>query len=252
LYEKRDFKELLTLKLDQFLNHPDTNIISYKSGKNSHNVTNLLEVLAREYTYGHASIYNTSLKEFVADEIYKTSASFLSVTSPTDSENLHNQEQITTTLDKERRLAGYLSYSPKGSNLKQELEQQLLGTQFEGVKIDWQDGQVTAGEEWEVEITNRLENAHVILLLINAEYLVSFISSRIEMTTALKRHNDKKARVIPIILGSCSWSDHAFIKKLQHLPRDGKAVNLLSVPRREEAFQKIILEIKKSIKELKI
>ncbi len=242
---------MLTLKSDYFWNHPDTKIIPYKSDESSCGLASLLEKLAREYTYGHASNYNTTFKQFVVDEIYKASTSSLSVLSPTDSDKLQNQEQVSMPPAKERRLAGYFSYSPKGKKLKQELEQQLLGTQFEGVKIDWQDGQVTAGQEWESEITNRLNNAHVILLLINAEYLVSFISSHIEMTTALERHTNKQARVIPIILGSCSWRDHAFYK-LQYLPRDGKALNLLSAPRREEIFQGIIVEIKELIKKLEI
>jgi len=249
LHAKRNFKELLTRESGHFWNHPDTKIIPYKSDESSYGLASLLEKLAREYTYGHASNYNTTFKQFVVDEIYKTSTSSLSVISPIDFENLQTQEQAAMTPGKGRRLAGYFSYSPKGRKLKQELEQQLLGTQFEGMKIDWQDGQVTAGEEWQAEITNRLNNAHIILLLINAEYLVSFISSRIEMETALERHSDKRARVIPIILGSCSWRDHAF-NKLQCLPRDGKAINLLSAPRREEAFQEIILEIKKSIREV--
>jgi hypothetical protein len=109
MHAKRNFKELLTRESGHFWNHPDTKIIPYKSDESSYGLASLLEKLAREYTYGHASNYNTTFKQFVVDEIYKTSTSSLSVISPAD---LHNQEQLATALDKGRNLAGYFSYSP--------------------------------------------------------------------------------------------------------------------------------------------
>jgi hypothetical protein len=162
-----------------------------------------------------------------------------------------DSSKLVSTTEQDETLDGYFSYSPSGKKFKKELEEQLLGTKFEGKKIHWQDGQIMAGLEWETEIVHRLNHSHVILLFVNAEYLASYTSNELEMKVAMERHQLKQARVIPLIIGSCSWKDHD-LRKLQYLPRDGKSLDLLTAPRRGAAFQEIVQEMKKSINVLRL
>ena len=104
------------------------------------------------------------------------------------------------------------------------------------------------GDEWEEEISERLEEADIILLLISIDFINSNFCYDVELERALERHKDGAARVIPVILRSCHWQQTPFAK-LQALPKEAKAV--CSWLDRDEAFTDIAEGIRKVAEELR-
>lgn len=125
--------------------------------------------------------------------------------------------------------------------LRDRLAKHLSALERQGVISTWHDRQIGAGKEWAGEISKHLERAHIIMLLVSADFLASDYCYDIEMTRALERHKAKEALVIPIILKPVDWQCAPF-NKLQALPKNGKAVT--SWPDIEDAF----LDIAKGIR----
>jgi internalin A len=61
------------------------------------------------------------------------------------------------------------------------------------------------GAEWKNQIDEHIETAHIILLLISAEFINSDYCYDVELKRAIARHDAGEARVIPIILRPCDW-----------------------------------------------
>src|SRR5262249_43422175 len=92
-----------------------------------------------------------------------------------------------------------------------------------------------------------LESASIILLLVSADFLASDYCYDLEVARAMERHAEKTARVIPIILRKCDWSDAPF-GKLQALPKDLKPIK--SWADQDEAFADVVAGVKRAIAEL--
>src|SRR5438874_13222960 len=87
----------------------------------------------------------------------------------------------------------------------------------------WHDRDISAGTEWEQEISQRLNEAQIILLLVSPDFMNSDYCYSVEMKRALERHDRKEAMVILIILHHIHWQIEQ-LNKLQALPRDAKPV----------------------------
>ncbi|HEX8096954.1 MAG TPA: COR domain-containing protein, partial [Pyrinomonadaceae bacterium] len=122
-----------------------------------------------------------------------------------------------------RPLRVFCSYSHKDERTRLKLETHIKLLQYQGLIEPWVDREIEAGREWEKEITEQLERADIILLLVSADFIASYYCWEKEMTRALERHVQGTARVIPIIVRAVSWQRAPFAK-LQVLPKDGKAV----------------------------
>jgi hypothetical protein len=72
-------------------------------------------------------------------------------------------------------------------------------------------------------ISEALESADLILLLISIDFINSRYCYDIELDRALDRQLNGEARVIPVIARSCMWQNTPFAS-LQALPTDGKAI----------------------------
>src|SRR5436305_8450198 len=86
----------------------------------------------------------------------------------------------------------------------------------------WYDRDISAGSEWEQEISQRLNEAKIILLLVSPDFLNSDYCYSVEMKRALERHERKEARVIPVILRPIYWQ--GVLGNIQALPTDAKPV----------------------------
>jgi hypothetical protein len=117
----------------------------------------------------------------------------------------------------------FISYSHEDEVMKKELDKHLIMLKRSG-KIDvWNDRQLMAGQEWDEEIKNELANAQIILLLVSADFNNSEYIWEKELASAMQRHEEGSARVIPVILRKCEWKDMPYAK-LQALPIGAKAV----------------------------
>jgi TIR domain-containing protein/WD40 domain-containing protein len=84
----------------------------------------------------------------------------------------------------------------------------------------WYDRDISAGTDWEREISQRLNEAKIILLLVSPDFMNSDYCYSVEMKRALERHQRKEAIIIPVILRPIYWQ--GVLGKLQALPTDAK------------------------------
>src|SRR5947209_4785891 len=131
----------------------------------------------------------------------------------------------------------FYCYAPEDKPLRDQLEKHLANMRWQGLITTWHDQDISAGKEWEREVNNQLETANIILLLISSDFMFSEYCYDVLMKLALKRHRDRKARVIPIILRSVDWQDAPF-SNLQMLPTNATPVKSWVDP--DDAFLDIV------------
>lgn len=143
----------------------------------------------------------------------------------------------------------FFSYSHEDEAYRKQLEKHLAIMRRQGIITGWNDRDINAGDEWKRTISDKLESAKVILLLISADFLASDYCYEIEMKRALERHESGDAKVIPIILRSCDWKEAPF-SKIQALPTDARPIDLWSNV--DEAFTMVSTGIKKAITNMRL
>ncbi|MBI1929986.1 SUMF1/EgtB/PvdO family nonheme iron enzyme [Candidatus Poribacteria bacterium] len=141
----------------------------------------------------------------------------------------------------------FYSYAHEDEELRNELEKHLSVLRRQGVISNWHDRKISAGREWEGEISEHLNGSRIILLLISAAFLASDYCYDREMERALERHEAGEALVIPVILRAVDWEGELF-GKLQALPKDAKPVT--SWANRDEAFKNVAQGIRAAIEDL--
>jgi|APFre7841882724_1041349.scaffolds.fasta_scaffold00795_5 hypothetical protein len=138
----------------------------------------------------------------------------------------------------------FLSYAHKDEVLKKELDKHLMPLKRSGKIETWNDRELIAGQEWNDEILSELNKADIILLLISSDFIASQYIWEKELTTAMKRHNEGTAKVVPVIIKNCLWQEMPFAK-LQALPRNAKPV--ASYTNRDDALTEIAFAINKLV-----
>lgn len=150
---------------------------------------------------------------------------------------------ITAVATASASLAIFISFAqvPADVALLEVLEVHLaaLGSAF----AVWHRQRAFAGEEADREAKARLAAAHIILLLVSADYLASDVT-RAEADEACARHAAGSARVIPILARACVWQQHP-LAKLGILPVTGNAV--ASSQSQDEAWTAVVTGIKSAI-----
>src|SRR5579864_6768931 len=99
----------------------------------------------------------------------------------------------------------FCCYAHEDRQLLQELQMHLRMLQRRGLIDVWHDRDISAGTEWEQEISKHLNEADIILLLVSPDFMNSDYCYGIEMQRAIERYNSGEAWVIPIILRYVSW-----------------------------------------------
>jgi len=135
----------------------------------------------------------------------------------------------------------FISYAHTDEFYRKELEKHLSVLKRNGYIDTWTDREIMPGEHWGTKISNELEEAKIILLLISADFLASNYCYDIEMNRALERHNSQEAIVIPIIIRFCDWTNTPFAA-IQGLPVNAKPVKDWSD--QDQAFLNIVESIK--------
>ena len=135
----------------------------------------------------------------------------------------------------------FLSYAHKDEAYKDELKTHLKVLARLGKIEIWDDRAIDAGDEWHSEIMDALDGADIILMLISNYFIASDFCYDKELKRALERHEAKTARVIPIIIRTCEWTELPF-GKLQAVPKNGQAISEWENP--DEAYTFIAKQIK--------
>lgn len=119
----------------------------------------------------------------------------------------------------------FLAYAEVDTERRRQVENALAVLRQQNLISIWNRQNISAGGEWEEEITRNLNDADIILLLTSIAFLASDYCYDNEMTRALERHQQDRnqVRVIPIILDACDWR-HSPLNNLQVLPNNGQAI----------------------------
>jgi hypothetical protein len=142
----------------------------------------------------------------------------------------------------------FISYSHRDERLREQLQEHLHALKRRGLIEDWQDRRIAPGQEWEGAISENLESAGIILLLVSSSFIASPYCYNKEMTRALERHASGEARCIPVILRPAYWDDTPFAR-LQALPKNGRPVTRWS--NRDEAWLDVAMGIRRAVEELR-
>jgi hypothetical protein len=134
----------------------------------------------------------------------------------------------------------FLSYSRVDEELRDELNKHLGALRHEGIIETWSDQEIPIGGDWSEEISEELEGADLILLLVSKDFLDSPFCYTYEMRRAVERHFGGLAVVIPILVHECYWAPTPFAA-IQGLPRGMVAVT--EMPNRDRAWAEIAEEI---------
>lgn len=130
----------------------------------------------------------------------------------------------------------FISYSHEDEQLKNQLDKHLIMLKRSGKVEVWNDRQLIAGQEWDSEIKKEVLEADIILLLISADFNNSEYIWKEELATAMARHEQGMARVVPVILRKCEWNEMPYAK-LQALPKGARPVT--EFPDKDDAFTDI-------------
>lgn len=163
---------------------------------------------------------------------------------------LHTPGQLQTEIavpnNTKSGCSAFISYSHKDERLKKRLDTHLSQLQHEGLVNTWHDRKILPGSDWKGEIDSHLDSARIILILVSPDFLASRYCYDVEMKRALKRHDDKEAVVVPIVLRSCDWSTTP-LANLQALPQDAKPVTEWG--NRDRAYTDIAIGIRRLLGE---
>ncbi len=117
----------------------------------------------------------------------------------------------------------FYCYAHEDKDLRDRIDKHLGILKRLGQVVGWYDREIQAGTEWEHEIEENLGTAHIILLLVSADFVDSDYCYGVEMKKALELHRAGQARVLPILLRPVDWQDAPFAT-LQMLPTEAKPI----------------------------
>lgn len=119
----------------------------------------------------------------------------------------------------------FLSYAHEDEEHRRALEEHLAFLRRTFNLELWHDRLIKPAEEWEPRISEELERADLILLLVSPSFANSEYCWGVETKRALERHRQGDALVVPILVRPVSgWSDTP-LGKLQALPAEAKPVS---------------------------
>lgn len=123
----------------------------------------------------------------------------------------------------------FVSYAHHDSEFVDEMKDKSIvaymkgALEKEGFRM-WWDRKITAGDLWDDEIAKELAAAHIVLALVSQRFLNSKYCSEVEMPKAVERRKTAGMVVFPVIVSSCDWQSHDWLRSTQFEPRDGKTL----------------------------
>ncbi len=137
----------------------------------------------------------------------------------------------------------------KDKRMAGELNKHFSALKHNGIIEVWDHGSISPGTDWQQQMKSYLSKAQIILLLISSSFLDSGYCYDKLMQQAIKRHERKEARVIPVLLRPVQWKKPP-LGILQPLPDYGKPISKWTD--RDEAYTNVVDGIEKVVEQLKI
>lgn len=136
----------------------------------------------------------------------------------------------------------FISYAHEDEAFRKELEQHLSGLKRRSLLDVWKDRDLAAGAELDGAISENLEAADLIVMLISPAFVASNYCYEREMIRALEHHEAGKAHAVSIVCRPCDFSGLPFARFVM-LPTDAKPVS--TWPNRDEAWLDVARGIRK-------
>ena len=143
----------------------------------------------------------------------------------------------------------FYCYSHKDEELRDRLEVHLKMLERQNLIKSWHDRKIVSGKNWANEISKKLEDSDIVLLLLSSDFLASDYCYEIEMKKAIEMHKSNNIKIVPIILRVCDWKNSPF-SEFQGLPIDMTPVLSQEWHTIDEAFHNITEGLKELIQEL--
>ena len=155
-------------------------------------------------------------------------------------------------IDRPDNINIFILYASEDEPLKRELEDHLGLLQRLGHIDVWHEGQVQPGVEKEEVVAEYLEKAHIILLLISANFLAPdhYTKYEAELRRAYERQKRGEVSIIPVILRHCVWQLD-ILAGLNPLPSGGHPVRSDHWESADKAFHDITVALQKVAADLK-
>ncbi|MZR14333.1 TIR domain-containing protein [Maritimibacter sp. DP07] len=138
----------------------------------------------------------------------------------------------------------FISYSHADEGLRDELEVHLAMLKRQGMVDVWHDRRLVVGDRLDWTISEKLDQADIILLLVSPDFIASDYCYQIEKSRAIERHREGSARLISVILRPCDWK-HTELSEFLVTPTDAKPITRW--PDRDEAFHDVTTSIRQAI-----
>jgi hypothetical protein len=142
----------------------------------------------------------------------------------------------------------FFSYSHEDETERKTLEKWLKYLQTYGMAKLWSDRQIPAGQVWNEELNEKLNEATIVLFLITNNFMGSEFIYNEEMPRAVANYNDEKTVCIPILLKDCDWQFYPY-QHLQALPKDALPVTQWTRP--DSAYKDIQEKVRTTLEEVK-
>ena len=114
----------------------------------------------------------------------------------------------------------FTAYSHRDEAIRDALAKHLSPLRREGLVDVWHDRRIPAGAAVDNTISQALEAADVVLLLISSDFMASDYCWNVEAARALTKHAQGETTVIPVIVRYCDWHNAPFAY-LRATPTDG-------------------------------
>jgi TIR domain len=137
----------------------------------------------------------------------------------------------------------FYSYSHQDTKLRDQLGTFLAPLRQNKKIADWHDRKIEPGSNWQSEISQRLEEANLVIFLVSPDFLNSGYCLGVEVESALGRLKDGAAKVLPVLVRECLWEESVF-SQLQMIPRDAKPIVSQYWQSNDEAFKEVAKEIR--------
>ncbi len=141
----------------------------------------------------------------------------------------------------------FFSYSERDEDWRIQLENHLAILKRQNIITAWYRHKIVGGTVWLEQVDKHLNTARLILLLISSDFMASDYCYSNDLTQAIKRHESRQARVIPILLRPVDWEGSPFCH-LQPLPINRRPIS--GWADRDQAFLEIAQGIRAAVKEL--
>jgi hypothetical protein len=136
----------------------------------------------------------------------------------------------------------FVSYSHRDGAALARLQVHLKPLEDE---IDlWDDTRLVGGDRWAAEISAAVDGAEIAILLISADFLASSFIVRRELPSLLRAAMRDGATILPVIVGPCSYEQHAILRDFQSLNPPNRPLSGLPRNEREKVWQQLAQRVR--------